>query len=104
MFDGVLTELSCQCDARSSATGRPSMAPAKWLRAWLRPVRYSMRNERLLMEHLDDNLLCRWCVGLNMYDAVWDSMVFSQHREHLLAGEVAQAFFGQGLAQARERE
>ena len=57
VVDRMLTELSCQCDARSSDTGRPSMAPAKWLRAWLRPVPYTMRSERLLMEQLDDNLL-----------------------------------------------
>ena len=43
---GVLTELSRQCDARSSATGRPSTLPEKLPRALLRPVRYTIRSER----------------------------------------------------------
>lgn len=79
------------------------MAPEKWLRALLLQVRYPMRRERLVMEPLDDNLRCRWCVGLNRDDAIGDPTVFSQNRERWLAGEVAQAFFEPVLAQARER-
>ena len=33
LVDGGLTELSRQFDTLSSPTGRPSIAPAKWLRA-----------------------------------------------------------------------
>ena len=103
MVDGVLTELSCPFDARYVDTGRPSMAPEQWLRALRLPVLYTIRRERLLLEQLDDHLLCRWVVGLNMDDAVWDATVFSEHRERLLAGEVAQAFFDWVLAQVRAR-
>jgi hypothetical protein len=39
-----------------------------------------------------------------MDESVWDPTVFSKNRERSLAGEVAQAFFEQVLAQARERE
>jgi len=53
------------------------------------------------MEQLDDNLLFRWFVGLSMDDAVWDVTVFTKNRERLLAGEVAQGFFQQVVAQAR---
>jgi hypothetical protein len=45
------------------------------LRALLLQVLYTIRSERLLMEQLDYNLLCRWFVGLKMDDAVWDSLV-----------------------------
>ena len=104
LVDGVLKELSRQFEALSSHTGRPSIAPEKLLRALLLPVLYTIRSERLLMEQLDDKLLFRWFVGLNMDDAVWDATVFSKNRERLLAGEVAQAFVDQVLAQARKRE
>jgi transposase len=101
--DGVRKERSCQCATLSSHTGRPSIAPAKVLRALRLPVRYTIRRERLLMAQLDDNLLLRRFVGLNLDDAVWDPTVFRKHRERWLAGEVAQACFDPVLAQARKR-
>src|SRR5438093_13395519 len=86
-----------------SPVGRPSIPPEKLLRALLLQVLYSTRSEQLLMEQLDYNLLFRWFVGLNMDDAVWDPTVFTKNRERLLAGDIAQAFFTQVLAQARQR-
>jgi Transposase domain (DUF772) len=65
-------------------------------------VLYTVRSERLLMEQLDDYLLCRWFVGLNMDDPLWDASTFSKNRERLLEGAVAHAFFAQVLAQVRE--
>jgi len=53
------------------------------------------------MEQLDYNLLFRWFVGLSMDDPIWDATVFTKNRERLLAGEVAQGFFQQVVAQAR---
>ena len=45
------------------------------------------------MEQLDDNLLFRWFVGLEMDDPVWNATVFTKNRERLLAGEIARGFF-----------
>jgi transposase len=104
VVDGVLKELSRQFDALSSPTGRPSMAPEKLLRALLRHVLDTIRSERLRLEQLDDHLVFRGCVGLNMADAVWEPTVFRKNRERWQAGEVAQAFFDHVLAQARKRE
>jgi len=56
------------------------------------------------MEQLDYNLLFRWFVGLNLDDAVWDATVFTKNRERLLAGDIAQGFFDQVLAQAYARD
>ena len=56
------------------------------------------------MEQLDYNLLFRWFVGLRMDDPIWDPTVFSKNRGRLLEGEVAQAFFGEVLALAREKD
>src|SRR5207244_1245958 len=73
------------------------------LRALLLQALCPVCSERLLMEQLDFNLLCRWCVGLNMDDAIWDVTVFTKNRERLLDGDIAEAFFQAVLQQARER-
>jgi IS5 family transposase len=64
---------------------------------------YSVRSERLLMEQLDYNLLCRWFVGLNLDDPIWDVTVFRKNRERLLEAEVARAFFAEIGQLAREK-
>jgi transposase len=104
MVDAVLKELSPRFDLLYSHTGRPSIAPEPLLRARLWQVLYTVRSERLLMEQLDDNLLFRWFVGLNMDDPIWDPSTFSKNRERLLEGDIAHAFCEQVLAQARERD
>ena len=46
------------------------IAQEKLLRALLLQALYSVRNDRMLMEELDYNLLFRWFVGLNMDDPI----------------------------------
>lgn len=36
---------------------------------------------RELMEQIDDNLLYRWFVRMNLDEAVWDVTVFTKNRE-----------------------
>ena len=43
------------------------------------------------MEELNDNLLFRWFVGLNMDDPVWHPTTFTKNRDRLLSGDVAAA-------------
>jgi IS5 family transposase len=74
------------------------------LRALLLQVFYSIRSERLLMEQLAYNLLFRWFVGMNMDEDVWVPTVFSKNRDRLLAGDVAEAFFDEVLAEANSRD
>ena len=104
MVDVALKEMSPQFAELYSRYGRPSIAPEKLLRALLLQVLYSVRSERLLMEQMGYNMLFRWFVGLRMDDEVWDVTVFTKNRERLLEGEVAEGFFEQVLAQAREKE
>ncbi|MGH9448237.1 MAG: IS5 family transposase, partial [Terriglobia bacterium] len=104
MVDAALQQMSPQFARLYSRYGRPSIAPEKLLRALLLEVLYSVRSERLLMEQLSYNLLFRWFVGLNLDDEVWDVTVFTKNRERLLEGEMAEGFFEQVLAQAREKE
>ncbi len=102
LSDAALQRLSRRFSELYSRVGRPSIAPEKLLRALLLQVLYTIRSERLLMEQLDYNLLVRWFVGLNADEAVWDPTVFSKNRDRLLDGDVAQAFFTEVLALARE--
>ena len=53
------------------------------------------------MEELNDNLLFRWFVGLNMDDPVWHPTTFTKNRDRLLSGDVAAAFFDAVQAHAR---
>jgi transposase len=104
MTDEVLKGLSAQFEELYSATGRPSIAPEKLLRALLLQILYTVRSERLLMEQLQYNLLFRWFVGLNMDEPVWVATVFSKNRDRLLEGEIASLFFAGVWAQARSAE
>jgi transposase len=101
MVDTALAALSPTFDAIYNTGGRPSIPPEHLLRALLLQVLYTIRSEIQLMEQLEYNLLYRWFVGLGVDDAVWDVTVFTKNRERLLAGAVADGFFGAVLAQAK---
>src|SRR5439155_15188846 len=73
----------------------------KLLRARLAQMLYPIRSERLLIEELDYSVLFRWFVGLGMDDPVWDATTFTKNRDRLLAGDVAEAFFQEVMAEAR---
>lgn len=102
MVNRALEGLTREFEVMYSHTGRPSIAPEQLLRALLLQVLYSIRSERLLVEQLDYNLLFRWFVGLSMDDPVWDHSTFTKNRERLIGSDIARAFFGQVLGQARE--
>src|SRR5262245_64202579 len=101
MTDAALTRLSRRFDRLYATTGRPSIPPEQLLRALLLQILYSIRSERLLMEELDYSVLYRWFVGLGMDDPVWDATSFTKNRDHLLDGDVADAFFAEVLAAIR---
>jgi transposase len=103
LVGAVVKELAPRFDTLDSAIGRPSIAPEKLRRALWWQVLYTVRSERLLMEQLDDTLLFRWFVGLNMDEPIWDSSTFSNNRARLREGDVARAVFAQVRAQARAR-
>jgi len=103
LTDDCLKRLSLPLTKLYSRTGRPSIAPEKLLRALLLQILYSVRSERLLMEQLDYNLLFRWFVGLNLDDPIWDVTVYTKNRQRLLDGHVAEEFFQEVIAEARQR-
>ena len=101
LVDQILTTMWKRFDDLYAENGRPSIPPERLLRALLLQIFYTIRSERMLMEHLDYNLLFRWFVGLEMDEAVWNHAVFSKNRERLLNEAVARQFFGEVLKQAQ---
>jgi transposase len=96
LVDTALAGLSACFDQIYAASGRPSIAPEKLLRALLLQLLYSIRSERLLMEQLEYNLLFRWFVGLNVDEPVWVPTVFSKNRDRLREGDTAARLFRTG--------
>jgi transposase len=72
--------------------GRPSIPPEQLLSALLLQVFFSVRSERLLMEHMEYNLLFRWFVGLPADGAAWDATTFTKNRERLQKGGIFNRF------------
>ena len=66
----MFAQVCPQFDKLYARIVRPSIAPAKLLRAALLQVLYSVRSDRLPVEELDYNMLFRSFVGLNMDDRV----------------------------------
>src|SRR5437868_15410228 len=102
MIDEPLRKMSRRFNRLYSITGRASIAREKFLRALLLQTLYSIRSERMLMEQMEDNLLFRWFVGLNLDVEVWDPTTFSKNRGRLIKEEIAQAFVDQVLKQVGE--
>jgi transposase len=100
MTDKALSALSPLFDQIYAGHGRPSIPPEYLLRSLLIQVLYAIPSERKLCEHLEFNLLFRWFVGLDLNEPVWHPTTFTQNRERLLEGEVAEAFFGEVKKQA----
>src|SRR3954454_20825267 len=101
VVDEIFRGMSKQFDEVYSATGRPSIAPERLLRALLLQILYSVRSERMLMEQLDYNLLFRWFVGLEMDEPIWNHAVFSKNRDRLLNQELARVFLDRVLRAAQ---
>ena len=92
LVEPVLAELAPRFAAMYAARGRPSVPPEQLLRALLLQVLYTIRSERQLVEQLEYNLLFRWFVGLGMDEPAWHATTFTQNRDRLLGGDVAEAF------------
>src|SRR3979490_785488 len=100
MVDEILKERSPQFAQLYSDVGRPSIAPERLLRSLLLQILYSVRNERMLIEQLQYNLLFRWFVGMEMDEEVWNHAVFSKNRERLLNEEIAEGVFRRVIERA----
>src|ERR1700747_211227 len=101
LVDEILKEMSPRFSKLYSNVGRPSIAPERLLRSLLLQIFYSVRSERMLIEHLQYSLLFRWFVGMEMDEEVWNHAVFSKNRERLLNEEIAEGFFRRVIERAK---
>ena len=101
MVDEILKEMSPKFAKLYSDVGRPSIAPERLLRSSLLQVFYSVRSRRMLIEQLQQNMLFRWFVGMEMDETVWNHAVYSKNRERLLNEEIAESFFQRVLERAK---
>jgi transposase len=97
IVNDVLIALDAEFEKIYAATGRPSIAPERLLRALLLQAFYTIRSETQLMEQLDYNLLYRWFVGLGVDEPVWVPTVFTKNRDRLLEAAVARKFLAELL-------
>src|SRR3954468_16246457 len=95
LVNDVLRALDAEFERIYAATGRPSIAPERLLRALLLQAFYTIRSETQLMEQLDCNLLYRWFVGLGVDEPVWVPTVFTKNRDRLLEADVARKFLAE---------
>lgn len=59
--------------------------------------------ERMWLNHLNDNLPCRWLVGLSLEDPIWNSTTVTTSRERFL-NDAVMGLFPEKLMGAREVE
>jgi len=102
LADRALADLDKQMDAMYSEVGRPSIPPERLLKACLLIALYTLRSERMLCEQLQYNFLFRWFLDMEHNEEVFDSSVFAKNKVRLLEHDMARAFFGEILKQARE--
>jgi transposase len=103
IVDGVLGELSPQFDAMYARVGRPSVPPEHLLKASLLMAFYSVPSERQFCERLRYDLLFKWFLDLNIADPPFNATTFTKNRERLLAQDIAAAFLGEVVREARRR-
>src|SRR4030066_2348830 len=66
IVDNALRELSPTFSRMYAATGRPSIPPEHLLKACLLIALYSVRSERQFCERLQDDLLFKWFMDMNI--------------------------------------
>jgi transposase len=93
---------SRRSDEKYAELGRSSIPHERLLKAKLLQALYTIRSEVLLVEALDDNLLFRWFLDLNLLDPIWDNSNFSQSQHRLLQHRTAELVFARIVGLARE--
>ena len=93
LADEALERLSPEFDRMYADVGRPSIPPERLLKASLLIGLFSVRSERAFCEELDDTLLFRWFLGMQLMERSFDATVFTKNRQRLLEHRVGQQLF-----------
>ena len=73
------------------------------LKASLLIALFSVRSERAFCEELDNNLLFRWFLGMQLMERSFDATVFTKNRLRLLEHQVGQQLFDEVVLAADRR-
>lgn len=104
IVDEALAELAPELGRMYSAIGRPSIPPEHLVKASLLMALYSIRSERQFCERLQDDLLFKWFLGLNIIDPAFDHSTLSKNRERFLRDDIALALLGAVTREAQRRK
>ena len=103
LADEALERLSPEFDRMYADVGRPSIPPERLLKASLLIGLFSVRSERAFCEELDDNLLFRWFLGMQLMERSFDATVFTKNRQRLLGHRVGRELFDEVVLAADRR-
>ena len=101
LADRALSHIDGELSAMYSDRGRYSTPPERLLKATLLMALYSVRSERQFCEQLDYNLLFRWFLDMEIVEPSFHSTTFTKNRSRLVEHDIARAFFGAVVADAR---
>ena len=62
-----------------------------------------MRSERAFFEEVDNNLLFRWLMGMQLMERSFDPTVLTKNRQRLLEHQVGQQLFDEVFLAAHQR-
>ena len=82
--------------------GRPSIPPERLLKAKVLQALFTMRSDRQLCARPHPDLMFRWFIDLPLDEAEFDASSFSQNQDQLLRHEVADLFFAEVVALAKQ--
>jgi transposase len=102
--DRALRELGSVFEAMYSRGGRPSIPPERLLKSQLLIALFSVRSDRLFCELLDQQLLFRWFLDMDLEEPAFDASTFSKNRVRLLEHAVAARFLDAVVRQARTQD
>jgi transposase len=102
LADSARSAISAELDGLYAKGGRPSIAPERLLKAQWRIAFSSVRSDRQFCEPLDDKLLFRWFLDLDVASGGLGQSNFSRWRERRVQTDLARRFFDEVLRLARK--
>lgn len=102
LVDQVLRGMDKHFEEMYLEGGRPSIPPERLLKAKVLQALFTVRSDRQLCARLQTDLMFRWFIDLSMEEEVFDPSTFSQNQKRLLQHQVADLFFAEVVALAKQ--
>src|SRR5215211_4984451 len=93
IVERALSALAPSFATMYAPTGRPSIPPEHLLKGSLLIALYSIRSARQFCERLRYDLLCKWCLDLNITTPAFDASTLATNRERLMRHDMAPPSF-----------